>query len=153
MSDSVLDKYKRPGVGEHVAKVVPLHEDHEPDDLGCFGYLRGTRERAISLELCKLSGHALAVPYAFISRIEYDPEQGVSIWLPDRCVRVQGLRLNTQIGSVRFFEALLRHRVPWIREASRNQVLAAGKERVVVEAIEWGIEEAWKNHCGSRSKS
>lgn len=139
MSDSsVLDKYKQP-VGTHAARLVPPPTaEEEPDDLGCFGFLRGTRERAVSLELSKLNGQVLAVPYAFISRFEYDPVKGVSLRLSDQVVRIQGLRLNSQIGTVRFFEALIRHRVPWVREASRNQVLAAGKERVVIEAIDWG---------------
>ncbi len=138
MSDSnLLDKYKRPAAGEHVAKVVPIHEEAEPDDLGCFGYLRGAK----SLELCKLNGDVLAVPYAYISRFEFHADSGaIEIFLPDRCVRIRGLKLNTRIDNIRLFECLHRHRVPWIMEASRNQALAAGNEGIVIESIDWEIE-------------
>lgn len=138
MSDDLLERYRT--TGEHAAKVVSLHEDEEPANLGCFGYLRGVRDKAISLELCKLDGHVLAVVYAYITRFEYEPEKGITLWLPDRSIRIQGTRLNTKLGSVRLFEALTRHRVPWLKEVSRSEALGASEDQVVIESIEWDVK-------------
>ncbi|MGE3424817.1 MAG: hypothetical protein AB7N24_22445 [Dehalococcoidia bacterium] len=137
MSDSLLDKYKRHPGGEPDSKVVRLHDEDAPDNLGCFGFLRGVGDRAISLELRKLSGHVLAVSYAYILRFEYRPEEGITLCLPDRSIRIRGSRLNTEIRSVRLLDGLIRHRVPWLAEVPRNQALAAGEDQVVIEAIEW----------------
>jgi hypothetical protein len=39
--------------------------------------------------------------------------------------------------QVRLFEGLTRHRVPWIREAERAEILAAKEGACLIEAVEW----------------
>src|SRR5438105_6004350 len=46
-------------------------EAETADDLGAFGWLRGIRDRAITLELRKATGHMLAIDYSGLE-IEFD---------------------------------------------------------------------------------
>lgn len=92
-------------------------ESDEVEDCGCFGWLRGIRDRAFMLELRKRDGNIVAVGYAWIERMEFDPSDGIRLYLGGKAVRIQGKNLNTEARTgVRLFEGLTRHRVPWIRE-------------------------------------
>lgn len=60
MTDSVLQRFA-------VRSNDNLEQSEEElDDLGTFGWLRGTRDRAIMLELRKKDGNVLAVAYAWL---------------------------------------------------------------------------------------
>jgi hypothetical protein len=135
MSDSLIDKY---------AKRSPAAGESRPDDadgaedLGSFGWLRGVRDRAIMLELRKKGGHVMAIGYAWLERADFDPSDGITLHVGGRCVRINGTRLNADARpSIRLFDGIVRHRVPWIREGDRSELLAAGDDKVVVESIVW----------------
>lgn len=131
MSDSLIDKYaKRP------PSQLAEHAEPETDDLGCFGWLRGVRDRAIMLELRKKDGHVLAVGYAWIERVELVPEQGITLHLPGRKVHIKGSGLNNG-ESARLFDGLIRHRVPWVRESQHAERLRDAEGSVTVESITW----------------
>lgn len=109
----------------------------EVEDQGCFGWLRGVRERAIMLELRKRDGHVLAVGYAWLESVEFVPEEGLTLYLPGRKVIIKGSGLNTETRSgVRLFDGLLRHRVPWMRESDRAASIA-NPQGVAIESIRW----------------
>jgi hypothetical protein len=132
MSDSLIDRYtKRPATN-----VVPDDEKAIPEDLGCFGWLRGVRDRALMLELRKADGHILAVGYAWIERIELVPEQGITLHLPGRKVHIKGSGLNNG-ESARLFDGLIRHRVPWVRVSEHADRLREAEGSVTVESITW----------------
>ncbi len=136
MTDKLLDKY---------TKRVPAPDspaaDGDADDaenLGCFGWLRGVRDRAIMLELRKKDGHVLAIGYSWLERVEFEPDEGITLHLPGRKVRIKGSGLNADSRpTVRLFDGIIRHRVPWIRESNRTDMLQAGKEVVTIESIRW----------------
>lgn len=134
MSDSLIDRYtKRPATN-----VVPDEENAVPEDLGCFGWLRGVRDRALMLELRKADGHILAVGYAWIERIELVPEEGLTLHLPGRKIRIKGSGLNSDTGnSARLFDGLIRQRVPWVRESDRAEQLRQDHGPVTIESITW----------------
>ena len=112
-------------------------EDNELwEDVGCFGWLRGVRDRAIMLELRKRNGNILAVGYAWLERMEFDPSAGISLHLAGQRIVISGRNLNAQVASAaRLFEGLTRHRVPWVREARRDELLTASDATCIVESI------------------
>jgi hypothetical protein len=139
MSDSLIDKY---------AKRTPFPDPHrleleegETENRGCFGWLRGIRDRAYMLALHKKDGHVLALSYSWVQRIEYEPQAGITLYLPDMQVRVQGTGLNAEAKpTIRLLDGVIRHKVPWIRECDAAEILRAGDGGVAVERIDWEAE-------------
>jgi hypothetical protein len=112
----------------------------ECDDLGAFGWLRGIRDRAIMLELRKKDGRILAVGYAWLDWVELDPSAGITLHAGDTKVCIAGRNLNgTRDTSFRLYEGITRHRVAWIREAVRADLLGPENEACLVESIEWEV--------------
>lgn len=113
--------------------------DNEPwDDLGAFGWLRGVRERAVMLELRRRDGDVLAVGYGWLERAEYDPSRGITLHVAGQPIRIRGSSLNAPVRpQVRLFEGIVRHCVPWIREAGMGERMRASEGACTVEAIEW----------------
>jgi hypothetical protein len=106
------------------------------DDLGAFGFLRGVHDRAIMLELKHKDGRVTAFGYAWLDHAEFDPSEGITLYFGGRTVKITGRNLNAQVRpNVRLLDALLRHRVPWIREADAPAVLEAGRNATVIEEI------------------
>lgn len=136
MSDSstLTRLASRPGLDAHLREP----EDELCDNLGCFGYLRGVRERAVMLELRKKGGNILAIGYAWIERITFDPSEGITLHAAGQRVLIVGKHLNGPEGArARLFAGLAQHRVPWIQEASQAECFARSSLACVVEAIEW----------------
>ena len=136
MPDSLVEKYAK-----RVSEPSP-EPSHEPEviesDLGCFGWLRGVKERALMLELRKKDGHVLALGYAWLERVEYEPEKGITLYTPGRTVKIIGSGLCREVRQgVSLFSGLIRHRVPWIRETDRAVLMVTGEPVVWVERIDW----------------
>lgn len=137
MDESLLHKYTGRKLESDPSTLSALDSDIT-DDLGCFGWLRGVKERAVMLELRKKDGHILAIGYGWLERMEFDPSKGITLHLVGQRIRVTGRNLNAESRPlVRLFEGLTRHRVPWIREADRATQLESREGATVVEAIEW----------------
>lgn len=135
MGDELLRRYAVRVDGGNESKVVDLDAF---DDCGCFGWLRGSRERAVSLVLHKKSGSSLSLNYGFIERIEFDPSAGISIIAGRTKVEITGRNLNAEVRTtVRLFEGLTRQRVPWVREANQAELMEVGEEACVVENVRW----------------
>jgi uncharacterized protein YlzI (FlbEa/FlbD family) len=138
MSDRILQRYTgRNGAEAPPDALTPEGEDAE--SFGCFGWLRGVRDRTVALELRQKSGRILAINVAFIGKMEYEPSTGIVLHCGGgQFVRIKGRNLNSEIRpNVRLFQGLSRFRVPFIQEADRAASLQAGKDTVVVESIEW----------------
>ncbi|TWT44939.1 hypothetical protein RAS1_13590 [Phycisphaerae bacterium RAS1] len=134
MTDRMLDRLTRRTAAN--SNEEPDHDDAE--NLGCFGWLRGVRDRSIMLELRKKDGHVLAIGYAWIERVEFAPDDGITLHLPGRTVRIAGSGLNSEARpTVRLFDGIIRHRVPWIREADRAESLQAAPNAVTIDQIAW----------------
>lgn len=114
-------------------------ENEGLDDLGAFGFLRGLNVRAIMLELRHKDGRLTAFPYSYLTKVEFDPSEGLTLHFGDNTVKLVGRNLNAETRTnVRLFGALVRHRVPWIQEADRATSLEAPDDAVVIEQIEAG---------------
>lgn len=136
MSDDFLH---RALVRQPKTREYKLGAEVEPpdDDLGCFGWLRGTGERAQMLELRKRSGNILAVGYGWLERALFDPSEGIELHLAGHVIRIRGQRLNSEVRpGARLFEGITWQRVRWIRESERDAALG-DVPGTVVESIEW----------------
>lgn len=134
MSDRILPKYLSRDIETTGAAVEP----DAAEDLGAFGWLRGIRDRAIMLELRKRTGNILAIGYGWIEKIEYDASEGITLHALGQKFRIKGQNLNAEIRpSIRLFEGLCRHRVPYIQEASSGDKFKVVKGgTTTIEAID-----------------
>lgn len=112
------------------------------DEESCpaFGFLRGLRDRSLSIEFRFAGGHRTALPYAWLGPVEYDPSRGLLLrFVGDRItlVLIEGSNLNVEVGgSASLFDrGLQRHRVTWVREMTRAELARAGDGEVTVDAI------------------
>ncbi len=140
MTDRLLDRYARP---ESCAeRVVGLDSTEAGESHECFGWLRGnSRDRLAMLELRKKDGRILAVGYGWIERIEFDPAVGIALHVHGQTIVIKGSGLNTEVRpSIRLFDGLVRHRVPWVHESERTAELTS--PQLVVESITWDEQKA-----------
>jgi hypothetical protein len=115
-----------------------ISSDAEADNLGGFGFLRGTRDRAEMLELRKKTGDIRAIGYAWIQKVDFDPSGMITLFVGDETIRIKGRNLNAVASQqMSLLGGILRHRVPWIGEADQSAALQADNNSVVVETIEW----------------
>jgi hypothetical protein len=137
MSDKLLDRYT--GRRSSTEGEADRYEvDGGSEDLGAFGWMRGTRERAVMLELRRKDGTIVAVAYGFINRVEFNSIDGITLRCGQEKISIKGRGLNAELRpQIRLFQGITRHRVPWIQEADASSALQAGKNGVVVESIEW----------------
>jgi hypothetical protein len=137
MSDKLFQKLaaKTP---DKVVTMTSSDEADGVDDLGSFGWLRGVRERGIMLELRKANGNVRAIGYGWLEKIDFNPSQGITLYVGADKIRIKGRNLNAELRPlVRLFQGLARHRVPWVQEGDDVTAMRAGKGATVVEAIEW----------------
>jgi hypothetical protein len=137
MSESILRKYTGRTLAEGGDPDIPL-EAELTDDLGAFGWLRGSRERAIMLELRKKDGNILAIGYGWLERMAFDRSDGITLYAVGQTIRIKGRNLNTEIRpNVRLFGVFARHRVPFIQEADQVSKLQASEKATIIDSIEW----------------
>jgi len=134
MKGSLLEKYASHRPAEP-ASAAPADAEGL-DDLGAFGFLRGVRDRSIMLELKHKDGRVSAFGYAWLDHVEFDPSEGITLHFGGRIIKITGRNLNAEVQpNVRLLDAILRHRVPWIREADAPTALEAGRHATVIEEI------------------
>jgi hypothetical protein len=120
-----------PGAGETVA---------DEEECPAFGYLRGLRDRALALEFRFANGDSAAYPYSWLGPIEYNPSAGLLLkFVGDLVylVLLEGSNLNALVNDAisLYDRGLLRQRVTWVREMTREQLSRAGEGEVTVERI------------------
>ena len=131
MKDGFLSRYENTEAGSNV---IPLPDAEAHDDLGTCGLLRGIHDRAIMLELRLRDGHISACGYVWLDNATFDPAEGITLSFARKAVKISGQNLGEEIRpGVRLFEALIRHRVLWLREA---QSVPEFRGEIVIERIE-----------------
>jgi len=134
MSGELLRKYAG-GKAAEVDNDAP-DETESLVDLQAFGLLRGIRDRAIMLELRHKDGSIDGFPYAWLSRASFDPSEGITLRFGSETVKITGRNLNAEVRpNVRLFDAIVRHRVPYIQEADGPTMLSSHRQAIVVESI------------------
>lgn len=136
MSNSIFEKYRAAKPDDLANVSEPPTE--ETDDYGAFGYLRGTRDRALMLELRKKDGSIKAVGYAWLHEAELDPSGRIILHVASQTITISGRNLNTENRpNIRLFHGISRHRVPFIQEADQVACMRAGTQDTLIEKIEW----------------
>jgi len=137
--DTTLQKYLRRNRSESLSNGADEDGTEQAETVaGCFGFLRGARERAMCLELRRKSGQILAINYSYISRFEYQPDVGILLHSGSDTIKIAGTNLNAAIGpQMRLFDAICRHKVPWLSESDRAERLGAEKDAVIIMTIDW----------------
>lgn len=135
MSDRLLDKYINPKADKN--RPVDADDDNDAtDDFGSFGWLRGIRDRAIMLQLRRKNGNIDAPSYSLLERAEFDPSEGITLYFVGHQVRIRGRNLNKELRpSIRLFEGITRHRVPWLQEADETTAISAAADQTIIESI------------------
>ena len=133
MNDSLFKQFSTRAL--HAAAPAEAESDAF-DDFGAFSFLRGVRDRALMLELRKKDGSVTALGYSWLERVEFDPSEGLTLHFGSQKVRIVGRNLGSEARpNVRLLDGLVRHRVPWIREAGEPEVMKAAPANVVIEEI------------------
>jgi hypothetical protein len=136
LKDNILKRYMTSNSQAEEPGVISSDDSQEVDDLGFFGWLRGTRDRAVMLELRKKDGSVVAYDYAILRKVEVDPSQGVTLHFSGEAVKISGRNLKEEVrAGITIVRGLIWHRIPWIREASDAENLRAGEGATVIERI------------------
>lgn len=131
MSGSILDKY-----APRVVDAAKKPDEETLDNLGAFGLLRGVKERSLMLECRHANGNSNALNYSSLHYASFDPSVGITLQFGGVKVLISGDHLNTEVRpNARLYESLLRHRVPWIKEANRDELESTPVGSVLIDAI------------------
>ncbi len=125
--------------GERRDTAPDLVSDEE-DECPAFGFLRGIRDRALSLELRFANGNSQAFPYSWLGPVKYDPSAGLLLkFVGDLVylVLLEGSNLNALVkGAISLYDrGIQRNRVTWCREMTRLEVEKSGNGEVTIERI------------------
>lgn len=132
MSDSILEKYRL-----HVRpEPESVSTDEGLDDLGTFGFLRGSRDRALMLEFRFSDGSIVALGYSWLEQVAFNPSEGITLQFGRRTVKITGQNLDRAfLRNLQLVNGILRHRIPWLRESDHAEIMEASPEAVLIENI------------------
>lgn len=140
MTDSIFQKYiqdSRSPLTERERSLI-LDDADNLENCGYFGWLRGVKERSVMLEFRKADGNIRAVAYSWVESFDFDPSTGISVQVAGKLIQIRGRHLNAEIRSaVQLFDGLVRHRVPWVREATRQERMEAPEHTMLIDGIDW----------------
>jgi hypothetical protein len=107
-----------------------------------FGYLRGIRDQATSVEFRFLDGNSTFFPYGWMGTWKYNPSEGLLLKFTGDLVYlvlIRGSNLDKPLneGAINLTHAgLQRHRILWIREMSEEEIRQVGETGPTIDSIE-----------------
>ena len=123
--------------------------DGDASEASCmaFGYLRGIRDHATSVEFRFQDGNSMFFPYSWMGTFQYNPSEGLLLKFTGDVVYlvlIRGSNLDKPLkeGAINLTHAgLQRHRVLWIREMSKEEIRQVGETGPTIDSIEFvGLE-------------
>ena len=109
---------------------------------GAFGYLRGIRDSATSVEFRFRDGNSIWFPYGWMGTWQYNPSEGLLLKFSGDLVYlvlIRGSNLDKPLneGAINLTHAgLQRHRVLWVREMSEEEIRQVGETGPTIDSIE-----------------
>lgn len=130
----------RHGNGEGRDKPTETEASTE-DSCSAFGYLRGLRERALSLEVRFRDGNCDWFPYSWLGPYRFNPSVGLLLKFTGDTVilvLVRGSNLDALVNqSINLTDrGIARHRILWLREMEEEGIRQAGREQPTIDRIE-----------------
>ena len=122
----------------------PAPPPDEGGEAACpaFGYLRGTKDRALAVEFRFADGNTETLPYSHLAGWRFDPSVGLLLkYTADvvTLVLVRGSNLDAAAapGGPNLLDGgFQRHRVVWVREMDPAALKAVGDAGPTVDKIE-----------------
>jgi hypothetical protein len=121
-------------------------KDHDADgaEASCaaFGYLRGIREQAESLELRFKGGTSRWFSYGLLGTWQHNPSEGLLLQFSGAVmylVLIRGSNLDKPLneGSINLTRGgLQRHRILWVREMTDEEIKQVGDTGPSIDSIE-----------------
>jgi hypothetical protein len=127
-----------------------------------FGYLRGIRDQATSVEFRFRNGNSTWFPYSWMGPWQYNPSEGLLLKFSGDLVylvliRGSNLAKPLKDGAINLTHAgLQRHRVLWLREMSEEEIRQVGENGPTIDSIEiaeFESHEALQEWLGERSSA
>ena len=109
---------------------------------GAFGYLRGIRDTAATVEFRFRDGNSRWFSYAWLGTWQYNPSAGLLLKFTGDLtylVLIRGSNLDKPLneGAINLTHAgLQRHRVLWVREMSKQEIRQVGESGPTIDSIE-----------------
>ena len=106
-----------------------------------FGYLRGIRDSATSVEFRFLDGNSTWFPYSHMGMWKYNPSEGLLLKFSGDLIylvliRVSNLDKPLNEGAINLTHAgLQRHRVLWVREMTKEEIRQVGETGPTIDSI------------------
>jgi|SRR5579864_4020229 len=116
-------------------------EEHEAS-CSAFGYLRGIRDHATSVEFRFRNGNSTWFPYSWMGTWYFNPSEGLLLKFSGDLVYlvlIRGSNLDKPLkeGAINLTHAgLQRHRVLWLREMSEEEIRQVGEAGPTIDSIE-----------------
>ena len=107
-----------------------------------FGYLRGIRDQATSVELRFRDGNSMFFPYGWMGTWQYNPSEGLLLKFSGDLVYlvlIKGSNLDKPLneGAINLTRGgLQRHRVLWLREMTPDEIRQVGESGPTIDSIE-----------------
>src|SRR5271156_6473986 len=145
------DRVKRPAPSAGINAYLQTKEpEAEGTEASCkaFGYLRGIRDSATSVEFRFLDGNSTWFPYSWMGTWQYNPSEGLLLKFTGDLVYlvlIRGSNLAKPLneGAINLTHAgLQRHRVLWVREMSEEEIRQVGETGPTIDSIEVGEFES-----------
>ena len=109
-----------------------------------FGYLRGLRDSSASVEFRFRDGNSIWFSYALLGTWQFNPSEGLLLKFSGDLVYlvlIRGSNLDKPLteGAINLTHAgLQRHRVLWVREMSKDEIVRVGDSGPTIDSIEVG---------------
>ncbi len=123
-------------------KTEPPREEAVEEECAAFGYLRGIREQAVSLEFRLRTGNTQSFPYSWLGPVLYDPSVGLIAKFSGDLVYlilIRGSNLDAILPgrAVNLTDrGILRHRILWVREMDPEESRRIGQNEPTVDRID-----------------
>jgi hypothetical protein len=140
--DRLQQKLPAGGLNAYLKTREPETDGAEASSCKAFGYLRGIRDSATSIEIRFLDGNSTWFPYSHMCMWKYNPSEGLLLKFSEDLiflVLIRGSNLDKPLneGAINLTHAgLQRHRVLWVREMTPEEIRQVGETGPTIDSIE-----------------